>query len=72
MAPVRFDETDDPIDICLDNVFKAVFTKNTPESQGALSKLLSALTGRELTVVDIRANAPNRCMRNIEHVVVTM
>jgi predicted transposase/invertase (TIGR01784 family) len=58
MAPIRFDETDDLIDICLDNVFKAVFTKNTPESQGALSKLLSALIGRELAVVAISANEP--------------
>jgi predicted transposase/invertase (TIGR01784 family) len=58
MAPIRFDETDDLIDICLDNVFKAVFTKNTPESQGALSKLLSALIGRELVVVAISANEP--------------
>jgi len=34
---MRFSETDDLIDIRYDNVFKAVFTKNTPESQGALS-----------------------------------
>jgi hypothetical protein len=34
------------IDIRMDNVFKAVFTKDTPESFGALSALLSALTGR--------------------------
>jgi predicted transposase/invertase (TIGR01784 family) len=53
-----FDETDDPIDICLDNVFKAVFTKNIPESRGALSNLLSVLTGRELAVVAITANEP--------------
>ncbi|MDR1218082.1 MAG: Rpn family recombination-promoting nuclease/putative transposase, partial [Treponema sp.] len=58
MTPIRFDEADDPIDICLDNVFKAVFTKNTPESQGALSNLLSALTGRNLMVVAISANEP--------------
>jgi predicted transposase/invertase (TIGR01784 family) len=58
MVPIRFDETDDLIDICLDNVFKAVFTKNTPESQGALSNLLSALIGRELTVVTITTNEP--------------
>jgi predicted transposase/invertase (TIGR01784 family) len=58
MAVIRFDETDDLIDICLDNVFKAVFTRDTPESQGALSRLLSAVTGRELTVVLITANEP--------------
>jgi hypothetical protein len=42
-------DTDDPVDIRLDNVFKAVFTRNTPESIGALAKLVSALVGRELT-----------------------
>jgi predicted transposase/invertase (TIGR01784 family) len=55
---IRFDETDDLIDICLDNVFKAVFTRNTPESRGALSKLLSAIIGRELAVITIIANEP--------------
>jgi hypothetical protein len=55
---IRFAETDDLIDICLDNVFKAVFTRNTPESQGALSKLLSAIIGRELSVITISANEP--------------
>jgi predicted transposase/invertase (TIGR01784 family) len=58
MAIIRFDEADDLIDICLDNVFKAVFARNTPESQGALSRLLSAVTGRELTVVAITTNEP--------------
>jgi len=29
---MKFSETDDLIDIRYDNVFKAVFTKNTPES----------------------------------------
>jgi predicted transposase/invertase (TIGR01784 family) len=56
MTAIRFDEADDLIDICLDNVFKAVFARDTPESQGALSRLLSAVTGRELTVVVIMAN----------------
>jgi predicted transposase/invertase (TIGR01784 family) len=58
MTTITISETDDPIDICLDNVFKAVFTKDTPESRGALSKLLSAVTGRELRVVAITANEP--------------
>ncbi|MDR1278355.1 MAG: Rpn family recombination-promoting nuclease/putative transposase [Treponema sp.] len=58
MAPIRFDETDDLIDICLDNVFKAVFTRNTPASQGALSRLISALIGREISVAAISANEP--------------
>jgi hypothetical protein len=55
---IKISETDDPIDICRDNVFKAVFTKDTPESRGALSKLLSAVIGRSLTVVAITANEP--------------
>jgi predicted transposase/invertase (TIGR01784 family) len=55
---IKISETDDVIDICMDNVFKAVFTKDTPESQGALSKLLSAVIGREITVTAISANEP--------------
>jgi predicted transposase/invertase (TIGR01784 family) len=58
MQRVQFGDTDDLIDICLDNVFKAVFTKNTPESQGALSRLLSAIIGKELSVLTISANEP--------------
>jgi hypothetical protein len=58
MAGIRFNDDDDPVDICLDNVFKAVFTKDIPESRGALSGLLSALIGRELTVLSITANEP--------------
>ncbi|MDR0689096.1 MAG: hypothetical protein LBG08_02350 [Spirochaetaceae bacterium] len=57
-APIQFFDTDDPIDICLDNVFKAVFTRNTPGSQKALSRLVSALIGRELSVITINANEP--------------
>ncbi|MDR0382392.1 MAG: Rpn family recombination-promoting nuclease/putative transposase [Spirochaetaceae bacterium] len=55
---IRISEDDDVIDICRDNVFKAVFTKNTPESKGALSKLLSAIIGRKVTVDGIIANEP--------------
>jgi hypothetical protein len=51
-------DTDDPVDICRDNVFKAVFTKDSPQSRGSLSKLLSAVIGRELSVVFITANEP--------------
>ncbi|MDR2477986.1 MAG: Rpn family recombination-promoting nuclease/putative transposase [Treponema sp.] len=58
MAKVRLDDSDDPIDICYDNVFKAVFTKPVPESQGALSRLVSALIGRDVTVITITANEP--------------
>jgi predicted transposase/invertase (TIGR01784 family) len=58
LAVIRFDDTDDLIDIRQDNVFKAVFTRNTPESYGALSKLLSAVIGRALSVTAITANEP--------------
>jgi predicted transposase/invertase (TIGR01784 family) len=58
LAKICFNDSDDLIDIRLDNVFKAVFTKNTPESQGALSNLLSAIIGRALSVTTITANEP--------------
>jgi predicted transposase/invertase (TIGR01784 family) len=58
MAPIQFNDTDDLIDICFDNVFKAVFTKEIPASQGALSRLISALIGQEVSVTSIRANEP--------------
>ena len=68
MPKIRFEESDDLIDIRYDNVFKAVFTKDTPNSKGALSKLVSALTGRELTVTSLSANElpiDNLCDRQI-------
>jgi hypothetical protein len=34
---IHLDDTGDPIDICLDNLFKAVFTRDTPESQWIIS-----------------------------------
>jgi predicted transposase/invertase (TIGR01784 family) len=58
MVQIRFDETEDIIDICQDNVFKAVFTKNRPESEEALAGLLSCLIGRQLSVIKIVANEP--------------
>ena len=55
---IHFDDVDDLIDICMDNVFKAVFTRDTPPSQFALSKLVSALIGREVSIIAISANEP--------------
>jgi predicted transposase/invertase (TIGR01784 family) len=55
---VYFTENDDLIDIRHDNVFKAVFTKNTPESKKALADLVSSLIGRKLSIVAITANEP--------------
>jgi predicted transposase/invertase (TIGR01784 family) len=67
LAKIRLDDTDDPIDICLDNVFKAVFTRDTPESQGALSRLLSALIGQELAKLDKVITKPIGEMTASEH-----
>jgi len=55
---IFFDEIEDIIDICYDNVFKAVFTRGTLPSRRALSKLISALIGRGVTVIAINANEP--------------
>ena len=58
MERVYFGLEDDIINPCWDNVFKAIFTRDTPESRGALKFLLSAILGRILTVVLITANEP--------------
>ena len=55
---IRFEETEDLIDICMDNVFKAVFTKDTPASQTALSRLVSAIIGMDVHIITIVANEP--------------
>ena len=55
---ILFKETDDLIDIRFDNVFKAVFTRDTPASKGALSHLISALIGRKVSVASINVNEP--------------
>jgi len=46
------------LDIRYDPVFKAVFTKDTEKSRGALSRLISALIGRNVKVETIIANEP--------------
>ena len=51
-------DADDIIDIRIDRVFKAVFTRNTQESRGALSKLISALICREVRIETISDNEP--------------
>ena len=55
---IYFDENEDIINICYDNVFKAVFTRDTLNSQIALAKFISAMIRREITVVTINANEP--------------
>jgi predicted transposase/invertase (TIGR01784 family) len=58
MNNLPFTDVDNLIDIRLDNVFKAVFTRDTPESKGALSSLISALIGQEVAVVTLAINEP--------------
>jgi predicted transposase/invertase (TIGR01784 family) len=57
-ARMQLGDDDDPIDICMDNVFKAVFTRDTPESKTALSRLVSAFIGWEVSIININANEP--------------
>jgi len=57
-GPFHLKEGVDVIDIRYDAVFKAVFTKETVKSRGALSKLISALIGRTVKVEAIIANEP--------------
>ncbi|GHU06182.1 hypothetical protein FACS1894147_12910 [Spirochaetia bacterium] len=58
MGKITFDETDDIIDICQDNVFKAVFTKDSPESERAMLGFLSQFTGHKISAITIVANEP--------------
>ena len=58
MEKIYFNYDDDIINPCWDNVFKATFTKETPESRGALEYLLSAILRRKLTALSIVANEP--------------
>ncbi|GHU10086.1 hypothetical protein FACS1894151_09080 [Spirochaetia bacterium] len=58
MGKVKFEVTEDIIDICRDNVFKAVFTKDRPQSRGALERLISCLVGQTLSITVITANEP--------------
>jgi predicted transposase/invertase (TIGR01784 family) len=55
---VYFGPDDDVIDPCWDNVFKAVFTKETAASRGALAALLSAFLDRRVEVAGLIANEP--------------
>ena len=55
---IQFSDTDDLLDIRYDNIFKAVFTRDTPASKGALSSLISALINRRVSVEAIVTNEP--------------
>jgi len=58
MHKIHFEENDELLDIRYDNVFKAVFTRDNPSSKGALSRLISALIDRDVSVSAITANEP--------------
>jgi len=55
---VQLGPQDNPIDIRYDEVFKAVFTAESPESRTALSKLVSAMLGQEISTLRIVENEP--------------
>ena len=55
---IQFSDTEKLLDIRYDNIFKAVFTKDTPASKGALSGLVSDLIQRKVTIETIIANEP--------------
>ncbi|WP_461257114.1 Rpn family recombination-promoting nuclease/putative transposase [Treponema sp. R80B11-R83G3] len=57
-GPFPFRDGERILDIRYDHVFKAVFTKDTSASRGALSDLISALIGRNVAVETITANEP--------------
>jgi len=57
-GPFPLRDGESVLDIRYDPVFKAVFTKDTYESRCALSKLISALIGRTVTMETIIANEP--------------
>ena len=56
--PFPFGDGIQILDIRYDHVFKAVFTRDTVKSRGALSDLISALIGRTVAVDTIAANEP--------------
>jgi predicted transposase/invertase (TIGR01784 family) len=58
MNDVRIAPGDDLLNICSDPVLKAVLTKDTPESRGALRSVLSAYTGKQVSDVQVRENEP--------------
>jgi len=55
---VQLGPQDNPIDIRYDEVFKAVFTSESAESRMALTKLVSAMLGQEVSMLRIVENEP--------------
>jgi predicted transposase/invertase (TIGR01784 family) len=58
MTPIQLKPTDDLLNILADPVFKAVFTRDTKESRGALMALIAAYTGNEVASVVVKQNEP--------------
>ena len=58
MTNMFLNDSDDLFDIRRDRIFKAVFTHDTPDSRGALSKLISALICRNVTIINLTVNEP--------------
>jgi len=58
-GPFPFGDGQRVLDIRYDQVFKAVFTRETTESRVALTDLISALIGRTVTVETVIANEPS-------------
>jgi hypothetical protein len=57
-GPFPFGDGARVLDIRYDPVFKAVFTRDTSESRCALSRLVSAHIGKNVSVETITANEP--------------
>ncbi|MCL1818931.1 MAG: Rpn family recombination-promoting nuclease/putative transposase, partial [Spirochaetaceae bacterium] len=58
MHTVVFDSDADIPDLRYDAAFKAVFARETPQSRKALTGLLSACIGHQVSVISLIANEP--------------
>ena len=58
MDKIFFGIDDDVLDPCQDPTFKAIFTKDTPESKAALNGLMSGFLNREAEVFAVCVNEP--------------
>jgi predicted transposase/invertase (TIGR01784 family) len=58
MKNVYFPDTAQILSPCKDAIFKLIFTRETPNSRGALDSLVSAFVGRKARVLTITSNEP--------------
>ena len=58
ITKIQFSLDDDILDIRYDNIFKAIFTRNTPQSRIALGTLISASIGVSVAVEAVLQNEP--------------